>query len=320
MSCEMTCWVTPNDSVNFSCFGTSLQEVMPPIQIFEILFYTAMLVLDINITALDALKPLTTCFFTKSSLTVSTLEHSMSLRRSFLQMKAENQNFPQITRIWLKNRQLQSRIHLWWKHKFTNVVLSLCWQMPKLTVWYFWSASTYRCSHLSKTAEAKRAPSMLYKGNWGIVRHEVLWNTLFFHHNWTIWHICKWLLWSFLWPSSFSHLHSMRVHVLVSCVRQPVQTFSQNIYFLRSWLHYFHNDFRKFNSGKYIYYYCVALIFRLFKGILHKHSRSKSHTAIVSTETFRELWDRTFLPFTKQMTHFYGCLSFYMQNSNRISV
>ena len=37
--------------------------------------------------------------FTKSSLNISTWEHSMSLNRSFLQMIAENQNFPQMTRI-----------------------------------------------------------------------------------------------------------------------------------------------------------------------------------------------------------------------------
>ena len=53
-------------------------------RIFEIfLFPTALPVLDLKITALEALKPLTTRSFTKSSLTVSTWEHSMSLSRSF---------------------------------------------------------------------------------------------------------------------------------------------------------------------------------------------------------------------------------------------
>ena len=52
-------------------------------------------VLDIKITAREALKPLTTLSFIKSSLTLSTWEHSMSLSRSFLQMIAENQNFLQ---------------------------------------------------------------------------------------------------------------------------------------------------------------------------------------------------------------------------------
>ena len=67
-------------------------------------------------------------------------EYSMSLSRSFLQMKAENQNCPQMTRIWLEKWHIWSRIKLWCKHKFTNAVLSLCWQMSKLTVWCFWSA------------------------------------------------------------------------------------------------------------------------------------------------------------------------------------
>ena len=72
-----------------------------------------------------------------------TWEHLMSLSRSFLQMKAQNQNFPKRTRIWLGNWHLRSRINLWCEHKFTNVVLSLCWhcwQMSMLTVWHFWSA------------------------------------------------------------------------------------------------------------------------------------------------------------------------------------
>ena len=54
------------------------------------------------------------------------LSHSMSPSRSFLRMKAENQNFPQIMKIQLENWHLRSRINLWCKHKFTNVVLSLC--------------------------------------------------------------------------------------------------------------------------------------------------------------------------------------------------
>ena len=79
----------------------------------------------------------------------------MSFSRSFLQIKAENQNFPQITRIWLENWRLWSRINLWCKFKFTNVVLPLCWQMSKLTVWHFWFAYfhqhlLYYCSHISK--------------------------------------------------------------------------------------------------------------------------------------------------------------------------
>ena len=64
--------------------------------------------------------------------------------------------------------------------------------------------------------------------------------------------------------------------VLVSSVRQPLEKFSQNIYFVRSCLHCFHNDFRRINSGKYVYNYRVELIFRLLKGILHKNSMSES--------------------------------------------
>ena len=63
----------------------------------------------------------------------------MSLRSNFLEKKSENQNFPQMTRIGLENWHLGSKINVWCKHKFTNVVLSLCWQMSKLTLWNFWS-------------------------------------------------------------------------------------------------------------------------------------------------------------------------------------
>ena len=73
-------------------------------------------------------------------------------------MKAENQNFPQMTRIRVINWYLRSRINLWHKNKFTNLVLSLCWQMSKFTVWYFdlpISISTYHCIHLSKNGGSK---------------------------------------------------------------------------------------------------------------------------------------------------------------------
>ena len=91
-------------------FSTSNASNSESLKIF--FFSTGMPVLDIKITALEALKPLTTHYFTKSSLTASTWKHSMSLDRSFLQMKAENQNFPQMTRIWLENWHLRSRINL----------------------------------------------------------------------------------------------------------------------------------------------------------------------------------------------------------------
>ena len=98
-----------------------------------------MLLLDNKITALETLKPLTTRSFTKSSLTVSTWEHSMSLSHSFLQIKAENQNFPQT--------------------QFTIVVLSLCWQMPKLTVWHFWTAFFNEHFTLQPSIEKRRTQS-----------------------------------------------------------------------------------------------------------------------------------------------------------------
>ena len=104
---------------------------VPSIENF--LFSTTMPVLDIKVAALKALKPLTTRSFTKSSLTVSTWEHSMSLSRSFLQMKVENQNIPRMTRVWLENWHFQSGKNLLCKQKFTNMVLSLCWQMSKFT-------------------------------------------------------------------------------------------------------------------------------------------------------------------------------------------
>ena len=69
-------------------------------------------VLDIKIIALIALRPLITRSFTKSSLTVSTSEHSIGLSRSFLQMKAENQNFRQMENL---SRKLTSSID----NKFT---------------------------------------------------------------------------------------------------------------------------------------------------------------------------------------------------------
>ena len=86
----------------------------------------------------------------------STWEHLMSLSRSFLQIKAENQNDPQMTRILLKNWHLRSRINLRCKHKFTNVVLSLYWQMSKLTVRYFWFAYFDQHLPLQPSIEKRR--------------------------------------------------------------------------------------------------------------------------------------------------------------------
>ena len=115
-------------------------------------------VLNIKITALEALKPLTIRSFTKSSLTVSTWEHSMSPSCSFLHMKAENQNFPHMTRIWLENWHLWSRINLWCKHRFINVCYRYVNRCSSLQCDIFdlhISTSTYHCSHLSKNEGSK---------------------------------------------------------------------------------------------------------------------------------------------------------------------
>ena len=101
----------------------------------------------------------------------------------------------------------------------------------------------------------------------------------------------KWLLLSFLWQSSFSYWDLIPAHVLVSSMRQPLEKFSQNIYFMRSCLHCLYNDFRRINLGKYVYNYRVAFIFRLSKGIFHKHSISESYMAILSSKAFGELWN-----------------------------
>ena len=138
-------------------FGTSLQQVMLSIRnLRKFSLFHCHVGPRHQITALEALKLLTTRFFTKRSLTVSTWEHSMSLSRSFLQMKAKKQNFPQMTRIWLKNWHLRSRINLWCKYKFTNVVLSLCWKMSKLTVCVFWSAYFDQHLPLQPSIEKRR--------------------------------------------------------------------------------------------------------------------------------------------------------------------
>ena len=65
-----------------------------------------------------------------------------------------------------------------------------------------------------------------------------------------------------------------------------------------------------FFSYKYVYNYHVALIFRLSKRILHKHSMSESYTTILSIKIFEELGDTRFLAFFKPISHFYACLSF----------
>ena len=110
-----------------------------------------MLVLDIVITAFEALKPFTKCSFTKSS---------------FPQLKEENQNYPQMTRIWLGYWYFRWRINLWCKYKFTKVVVSSCWQISKLPVWHFWSA--YFDQHLplqpsiEKWQKQSCTPNILY--------------------------------------------------------------------------------------------------------------------------------------------------------------
>ena len=158
-------------------FGTILKQVMPSIrnlQKFSI-FHRHAGPRHQNHRSW-ALKPLTTRFFTKSSLTVSTSEYSMSLSRSFLQMKAENQNFQQITRICLENGHLWSRINLCCKHKFTNVVLSLCWQISRLILWHFWSAYFAQHLPLQPSIEKRRKQSCtpnIYTNKWLILSENV---------------------------------------------------------------------------------------------------------------------------------------------------
>ena len=85
-------------------------------------------VLDIKTTALEPLKPLTSRSFIKSSLTVSTWEHSISLSRSFLQMEAENQNFPQmISFVWCVFWWLFLVVGLWKLSRSVIFLLVLLW-------------------------------------------------------------------------------------------------------------------------------------------------------------------------------------------------
>ena len=63
------------------------------------------------------------------------------------------------TWIWLEIWHLRSRINLGCKHKFTNVVLSLCWEMSKLTVWHFWSAYFDQHLPLQPSIEKRRKQS-----------------------------------------------------------------------------------------------------------------------------------------------------------------
>ena len=149
----MACWVTPNDYANSFCVwhgssrsyasnseSSKIFSFLPPCRSST---SKSSLLKRWNHSR-DAL--------TKSSIIVSTWEHSMSLNRSFLQMKTENHNFPKMTRIWLENWHLRSRINLWCKHKFTNVCCRYVGTCPSLLCDIFDppnSTSTYRCSHLS---------------------------------------------------------------------------------------------------------------------------------------------------------------------------
>ena len=111
---EMARWVTPNDSANSSCvwYESSVNNAFNSESSKIFSFHPTCRFLDIKITTLEALKLLTKRSFTKSSITIGTWEHLMSLSYSFLQMKAENQNFPQMTRISFENWHLWSRINL----------------------------------------------------------------------------------------------------------------------------------------------------------------------------------------------------------------
>ena len=120
-------------------------------------------VFRIKIITLEALKPLTTRSFTKSCLTVSTWEHSMSLSYSFLQMKAENQNFPPMARIWLENWHLRLRINLWWKLK---CCVERCPSLPCDIFDLPISTGTYCCSHLSKNGRSKVVHLIHFSAFW----------------------------------------------------------------------------------------------------------------------------------------------------------
>ena len=116
-------------------FGTSLHQVMPPIWNLRkfSLFHCHAGPRHRN-HRFWSIKT------THDTFTVSIWEHSMSQSRSFFRMKSENQNFVYMTWIWLEKIIIIIGINLWCKNKFTNVVLSLYWQLSKLTVWHFWSA------------------------------------------------------------------------------------------------------------------------------------------------------------------------------------
>ena len=140
---EMSCWVTLNDSANSYCvWHKSPASNASNLESSKIFFSTATTVLDIKITALEAWNSLTTRFFTKSGLTVSTWQHLMSLSHSFFQIKAES----------VENKfMMQTQI--------PNVVLSVCWQLSKFTLWDFWSA--YFDQHLPLQPSIEKLMSLL---------------------------------------------------------------------------------------------------------------------------------------------------------------
>ena len=95
-------------------FVTSLQQVMPPILNLRkfSLFHRYVGSRHQNHRSWSV-ETIHTRSFTKGNLALSTWENSKSLSRSFLRMIAENQNFPQMTRIWIESWYLRSRINLW---------------------------------------------------------------------------------------------------------------------------------------------------------------------------------------------------------------
>ena len=82
---------------------------------------------------------MTCCISPNHSANSSCFWHESSASDAFDSESSKIFSFPRLCRFSTSIINI-NKINLWCKHKFTNMVLSLCWQISKLTVWHFWSA------------------------------------------------------------------------------------------------------------------------------------------------------------------------------------
>ena len=124
---EKACWVTPNDSVSSSCVWLWSSSSNASNYLSSNFFGCPERDLSSTLKS-PSLKPFPTWFISWSSVIINFDKHSMGFSRTFLPIKAENQNLPQmllVNKFDISNT-VKIKVFVWNSKRYKLNIISRC--------------------------------------------------------------------------------------------------------------------------------------------------------------------------------------------------